>query len=104
MKNKTLSTVLAAMVCAACSSAGAGAEPQEHEVYAYRLTVHPADAEEIYADIRRQAARFCRIHGDAPRLNVRAEQACRERLIEEGLDAVDQEAVRELHETYQRRR
>ncbi len=104
---RTLLTITLAATCLFATPA-AFAENENNETYSYTLDLSAADtaagAREAYADIRRQAARFCRVHGAPPRDNSRAETACRQRLVAEALAQADREQLHRLHAERQRRR
>jgi|GEM_PF-5287213 len=104
---RTLLTITLAATCLFAAPA-AFAENDNDETYFYKLDLSAADtaagAREAYADIRRQAARFCRVHSAPPRNNSRAEAACRVRLVAEALAQADREEIHRVHAERQSRR
>lgn len=81
-------TVAVCLAATGCVSAGGDAM----ETYSYALDVgaleEPGGAEKVYADIRRQASRWCAYHTQPPRHDTRGERACREAAERDAVVAV----------------
>ncbi len=94
--------------CAAGALYAAALAGDDTEAYAFTLDVSEIGSEEgrqaVYADIKRQAVRFCAYHARSPRNDARTAAACRASLVANAIRTADDVRLAALYEAESDRR